>query len=550
MSSQSLSTVAAREEYNGELRWKFAKTFIEPVLKKACNDDSAQFLLPSHEFQIRDPAPAKAVVKSRKIAFSWGEAATCYCRAATEPNSTSIIGSYDEEEAKEKLNFIKWIDKAVLEKYPSLARDLKMNEGSEMREMRNGSRIRFIPRKAPVGPGAAIHLDEFSVERPGSTPAAEVLIGALGCTTYKGSVSIGGTQRGPDTMFNQIISGKLAEKMKEDPLFKGFDMPTWKIREFPWWSCPALCKDPLRAILEAPGMDTYDRVTKFGNDNLKNQYILYLSTPDLGGVEIFKREFECFVLSDDLSYYEYELIRSCYDLGEDMGAYWFKSIAINGAKYGKVFGAADVFAQAKLQINALAALCKTTSFRGDYALTMDVGRTRDHDEIWIGQTPVDDREMLIPRLNLGMEDMPFDGKEEIINYAMAKLPMIRRGLIDGTSGSMGVQLAERMHKKYKSRLETFEFTNKSRNELATGLKARMENQKMVLPRKTNTFTKLEAQLLRVKKIETKAGNIVFDVARTRDGHGDSFWSLAMMSHVASRPRGWQAQTGYATKRTR
>lgn len=544
MSSPTLSTVSARETFNAELRWTFAKTFVEPVLPKASNDESALELLPNHEFLIRSAAPAIAIVKSRKVAHSWAIACKCYCRAATEPQSTSIIASYDEEEAREKLNFLKWIHKAVCDKNPAFLRELKMTEGTEVREMANGSRIRFIARKAPTGPGASIELDEFSVEPPGRVTAAEILVGALGCTTHTGQVSVGGTQRGPDTMFNQIVSGKLEEQMRNDPIFAGQAIRTWLVGEFPWWTSPALCNNPREAMFKAPSMDTADRVMKYGNDKLIGQFQLYYSTPDLG-LEMFQREFECKILDDRLSYFEYALIQSCYDLAPK--DYWFRSCEADGQN--KPYGG-DSLEKAKIIINSLASMIKSdASFRGEYGITIDIGRDRDHDEIWICQVPKWDKEMLIPRINIGMEDMRFEGKEVILHHAYTKLP-ITRGYIDATRGSMGVQLQERMEKRYHQRAMPFEFTNASKQIIATGMKGRMQNQKLILPRKRDDFKKLEAQLLRVKKLLTPSKNVVFDVARTSDGHGDSFWSLAMMCDLFAQAKKWIPMRGAAMQQRR
>ena len=159
MQAVATNEVEAREIENGELRWIWCKTYIEPNIARAANDESAQCLLPNHEFAIRNGSLLKGIVKCRKTAHSWGGVALkALARAATEERSTTIIGSYDEEEAKEKLNFLNW-------QFDALPDDekmrLKMSDGSEIRKFANGSRIKLIPRKAPTGGGAAIELDEF-----------------------------------------------------------------------------------------------------------------------------------------------------------------------------------------------------------------------------------------------------------------------------------------------------------------------------------------------------------------------------------------------------
>lgn len=535
----SLKTIEAREWRLSEMRWIFAKTEVEPFIKKASNDPTALGLLPNHEFLIRNPAHALCIVKCRKTAHSWGIALKALARAITEEKSTTIIGSYDEDEAREKLNFLDW-QYGVLR--PGVRRGLSMSDGSEIRKFGNGSRIKFISRKAPTGAGASIEWDEFSVEAQGRVTAAEILTAALGCTTHTGTVSIGGTQRGPDTLFNQIVTGKIEDAMQDDPLFASLPGKMWVVGLFPWWVSPALCKDVKAAQGTAKNgsmgtggawdMTTEERVAKFGNEKLLAQYRAYKYTPELG-LDVFAREFEMLVLDDRESYYPLSLIKDCYELaGRD---YWFKSVDVDGSKYGRFN---DCLTEAKRAIDRLSSEIRLKTFSGEWGFSMDVGREHDRDEIWVGHNLPKDRERLLPRLNIGMHKMPFDGKEDILHYLFSKIP-ISRGYLDATHGSMGVQLSERMFRRYGSRCAPFEFSNSSKQIIASGLKAKMESGKMAIPPKTSKFGKLENQMVRIKKLISPSGNVIFDVERNKKaGHGDCFWSLAMLCELYTKPAVW------------
>jgi phage FluMu gp28-like protein len=528
--------VEAREWLRGDIRWAWCKKYIEPNIKEAANDESAESLLPNHEFSIRNGSLLKAIVKCRKTAHSWGGVALkALARAATEDRSTTIIGSYDEDEAKEKLTFLDWQFGVLPD---SEKRRLDMSDGSEVRRFKNGSRIKLISRKAPTGAGAAIEWDEFSIEAPGRVSAAEILVAAMGAITHTGSLTIGGTQRGAETMFNKIVSGEIDRQMESDPLFQNLPRRPWLIGEFPWWSSPALCVNVMEARIHAPAMDTAARVERFGNERLQFQFGYYCSTH---GLEMFQREFEMRILDDRDSYFDLELIQSCYPRGD---YFFIAPPIIEGKGYGR---GSDILRHAKRAIDDLEREIRMGALRGYFGLTMDVGRDRDADEIWIAQVPHDDRNMLYPRINIGTNLLPWDGKEELLHYAMTHLPIVR-GYLDATKGSIGVQLGERMHRRYGQRLAPFVFSGQNKQIIASSLKARMEQGNIILPPKTPKYDRLESQLLKIKKIISATGNVMFDADRNKGDHADSAWSLMMMSEMWEAALEWQPRRAIVMQR--
>ena len=380
------------------------------------------------------------------------------------------------------------------------------------------------------------------IEPPGRVTSQEILVAALGCITHTGTLTVGGTQRGAETMFYQIVSGELETKMANDPMFAGFPKQNWVIGRFPWWSSPALCNDVPRALREAPAMDTFARVERFGNTRLKNQFTFYYTTH---GLEIFQREFEMLVLDDKESYFDLDLIRSCYP--QNGYPYWFMAPQkqIEGKDYAQNGSAA--FREAFRMIDALGREIRNRNLRGQWGFSMDIGRDNDQDEIWIAQVPFEDSQMLYPRLNIGMNKMDWNGKQEMVDYIMANLP-ITRGYFDGTKGSIGRQLSETNHRKYGQKAMPFFFTNLSKVEITSSLRGRMERGKIVLPPKTPRYEKLEQQLLKIKKIVSSSGNVIFDADRTKGDHADAAFSLMMMSELWETAATWAPRRGIATQR--
>lgn len=509
---------AQKDRIQAELRWVFVKKYIEPHIKIAANDDSAIGLLPNHEYLIRSTAKAQCIVKCRKTAHSWCIAADALARAITEPRSTSIIMSYDEDEAKAKNYFLDWQYGVLPE---GIKREMRMTDGSEERRFANGSRIKMISRKAPTGAGATIYVDEFSVEGKAGVSSAEILIAAIGCTTHTGYLRVGGTQRGPETLFNKIVTGQWRENIPAD--LSGFPVVEWEVGEFPWWVSPALCTDTFRATIEAPKMATYDRVAAFGNEKLKTQYLMYCQTPEQGE-EMFRREFEMIVLDDNETYFPLELIRSCTVPKSKESEYYFVRADLVGG---------DSSEKALSVLRQLASQYRTGKIKGELCAAMDVARDKDKAVITIASNDENDRSLMQVRCIITMSRVTFPTMKEIWWYMLDNLPIVR-GCIDSTKGSIGRQLGEESEQLYGQRSLMFEFTSSNKQIIVAGIKGRMENGALCLPPCARD-TDIEREFLRIKRKTTLAGNVVFDAERTDEGHADIFYSLAMLSTLFSLP---------------
>lgn len=525
---ENLSVREASARLEAKKRWAFAKTEIEPVIADASKDPEAISLLPNHEFLIRSYARAQLIAKCRKTAHSWGIAACALAQCVTTAYSQEYISSVDEKEALNKLEYLTWIYEAICRNHPGFDREFRMSKGTEKKRFANGSIIHFLPRVAPTGPSGGYYGDEFSVEPRGKTPAVEILTGAIGAITHRGSIRLGGTQRGEETLFYKLWSGEYDAELRQNPdlarLLAGIQ---WEIGSFPWWESPALSLDPIEAARTAPQLETHQRVEKFGNAKLLTQYALYLSTPGLG-LPLFQREFELKCVPDDERYYPLDLIQRCYPERDALYPFWHETL--DGSNYnqdpGCIKPAFDL-------IDKIAATIKNGGLRGDWGYGSDIARHTDKDAIAIGHNLPEDRHSLCLRGALVMSNLPFPGKRAVWEYLITRLP-ITRGAVDATRGSVGVQLAEELELRYNQRAQGVQYNSGNKQIWASGLKARMEANRMQLPFATaptepvhiGEFRTLQSELLQVKKIERAGGLMQFDVERTKDGHGDMFWATA------------------------
>ena len=76
------------------------------------------------------------------------------------------------------------------------------------------------------------------------------------------------------------------------------------------------------------------------------------------------------------------------------------------------------------------------------------------------------------------------------------------------------------------------FTTQVKEALAYPLRGAMEDRKLRIP----DDARIRADLRKVQKQVTAAGNIRFVAESTPDGHADRFWALALALHAGSSPR--------------
>jgi phage FluMu gp28-like protein len=200
--------------------------------------------------------------------------------------------------------------------------------------------------------------------------------------------------------------------------------------------------------------------------------------------ESFQEEFCCQPGDDNAAFLSYDLMASCeYAAGEDWAG------GAGGARY----------------------------------VGVDIGRDHDLTVIWEVEKIGDVR---FTRKVVTLDRQSFDAQESVL-YGILDNPAVKRCGIDQTG--MGRQFAERAQRRYGAqRVEGIHFTAAVKEELAYGVRAALESRTVRLP----GDKLIRADLRSMRKETTAAGNIRFTGERTRHGHADRFWALALALHAA------------------
>jgi phage FluMu gp28-like protein len=428
--------------------------------------------------------------KSRQTGWSFG---VCSAKALSKSQlidrKLSVFTSRNLDDAKEKIRYAR-------ELYDSIPRSRKfklITDNKTTLEFSNGSRIMtmFLPR----GPGPAdVYIDEMAY----MARAREIYRGAMGMITRGGQLIAGSTVVSKSGLFYEIMSN-------ESGAFGDF-----KRYSIYWWESTALCKDVLRASLEAPSMPTNERVLKFGTSQLiaifRNTYL-----------EDFQQEYELRFIDDEQSFYPLDLILKCIPLiesGDDIGQPAIELYETYEALYANV--------------------------KGILTLGYDVGRRQNPSVLAIVEY-LNGRYHL--RMLKRMHKMDFPTQEFEIGEALRILP-ISRACIDETG--LGMQLAENMGRAYPHIVVPVNFAGtvetkavevkaeeigkkdkkakvSVKERLFVDVKIEMERGNLHLPHDRE----LIKQFLSVHRGTLAGGNITFTVEKEAKHHADDVVAIAL-----------------------
>ena len=419
--------------------------------------------------------------KGRQSGYSFSIAAEALAESMLHSRSTNVFVSYNQTECTEKIRYAKAIWEALHPK----ARVPITNDARTYLEFENGSRLISWPGRPPRGKGPAnIYLDELShcqYDR-------DIYTAGIHFIQRGGRLRIGSTPLGESGMFWEILT----------QAFQPY--PGFSRRTIPWWTIEYLCTDVPRAVVEAPHMETRDRVYEFGTEILID---IFEQKP----IESFQEEMECLFLDETVAWITWDEIRACQQKPTETGApewpYW----------------TAENVEQAKAAVDELAHAVGTGNVSKELFAGVDIGRTKDLTEIHIL-----DRRATTPRttqrMMISLRATEFAQQREVLYHAMDKLP-IKQCLIDSTG--LGMQLAEEAHKKWPGRCKGVTFTMQSKQQMAVTLKVAMQRVDVILIADRD----LAYQIHSVKRKVTAANNIVFDVDASEKHHADRFWAVAL-----------------------
>ena len=126
------------------------------------------------------------------------------------------------------------------------------------------------------------------------------------------------------------------------------------------------------------------------------------------------------------------------------------------------------------------------------------------------------------------EDQRTHLKQFMNSYKLAQLRIDKTGI--------GMDLAEKMHELYRSRVNGVHFTNTSKEFMAKNIKKMFEDKRIVIPNDQLLIADIHA----IKRIAGQKG-FKYDAKANEHGHADRFWALALaaghMEFLRGKPRG-------------
>lgn len=205
--------------------------------------------------------------------------------------------------------------------------------------------------------------------------------------------------------------------------------------------------------------------------------------------ESFDQEYMCIPADDDSKFLEYGLITACeYSGGTD----WQRGL--DGPFQGRLF------------------------------CGVDIGRKKDLTVLWVVEQLGD---VFYTRHVETMERMRKSAQEAIL---WPWFEICDRICIDATG--LGIGWTDDAQDRFgEQRVEAVNFSGQVKEALAYPLKGAMEDRMVRIP----DDPKIRADLRKVQKVTTAAGNIRFVAESTPDGHADRFWALALALHAGSNP---------------
>lgn len=203
----------------------------------------------------------------------------------------------------------------------------------------------------------------------------------------------------------------------------------------------------------------------------------------------FQQEYMCEPSDDDSKFLEYDLITACeYSGGTD----WMRGLE--------------------------------GPFQGQLCAGVDIGRKKDLTVLWVVEKLGD---VFYTRHVEVMERMRKSDQEKILWPWFEKCDRV---CIDSTG--LGIGWVDDAQDKFgEQRVEGVNFSGPVKEALAYPLKGAMEDRTVRIP----DDPKIRADLRKVQKTTTAAGNIRFVAESTPDGHADRFWALALALHAGSNP---------------
>ncbi|MDE6432081.1 MAG: terminase family protein [Opitutales bacterium] len=432
------------------------------------------FFLPYQKRWILDNSRLKILEKSRQIGMTM---ATSYrlvsMHVSRVSRQDSWVSSRDELQAKlfvnDCKNFITLFQR-IADIYGVDLIDHSGRTSSFSLTFANGSSINSLSSSPDAQAGK--RGTRVLDEFALHTDPKQLFVTSLPGITWGGQLEILSTHRGSNNFFNQLIT-----EIRENGNPKHFSYHRVTLED--------VLEQGFLERLQSKLSDDDPRKTMS-----KSDYFDYIRSecPD---EESFLQEYMCCPSDDHSAFLSYDLITPCeYSAEDDWECLPNK-------------------------------FCELT---GDCYIGVDIGRDHDLTVMWLLEKKQD---MLYTRSIICLKNETFSRQEQVLQM-FKKIPALCRICIDCTG--IGRQFYERACESFgRYIVEGVTFTNGCKEQLAYSTRAVFENGGIRIP--NDDFVR--ADLRAIKRETTFAGNIRFSADRTRNGHADRFWALALAVHACS-----------------
>jgi phage FluMu gp28-like protein len=292
--------------------------------------------------------------------------------------------------------------------------------------------------------------------------------------TWGGSLEIFSTHRGSGNFFNQLIRDVKERGNKRRMSLHTVTLQTALDQGFLWKLQTKLPDGDER--LDMDEAEYFDDVRARCSDE-----------------EAFMQEYMCVPADDATAFLEYGLIDACV-YGPNVQ--WESSIE-------------DLVAR-----------------RADLYIGIDVGRKKDLTVVWVLERVSGH---FFTRALMTFDRVPFSLQEAQI---WPWVQIARRTCVDSTG--LGLQFAERMQQRFGTyAVEAVHFTAQVKEELAYPVRSNFEDRRLTIPNDPVVI----ADLRKIRKETTTAGNVRFTAERDDAGHADRFWAVALALHAGKQTAG-------------
>jgi phage FluMu gp28-like protein len=454
------------------LKAQFAAEFID--IPEAAQIEDARW--EAFQFQYLNNSTRLGIdAKSRQVGWSFTSALDAFTDSRIEPGNPYIFVSVNQDEAKEKIRYLRAIIQAT--DPPLRPKRLVADSQTEI-EFDDGSRFISHPCRPVRGkPKARVYLDEMAHYPNGMD--RQIYTAALPATTKGGYLRIGSSTLGAKGLFWEIMD----EKFRKWP---GFTR-----RSIPWWRVQALCKDVPMARQLAQEMPTHERVYAFGTPALieifENMFL-----------EDFQQEYECAWVDEATAWITWEVITR----NQQTDLKWWHARSVD---------------EALSMIPDIERACRESQIEQVLCGGLDVGRKKDLSEfIAVGKSTSGHLPM---RFMISLDRVEFEKQKSCFIEVIKRLPFTNV-LVD--RNGIGMQLAEDLQRE-TGKAQGVDFTNPSKELWAVEVRVKAEAGLTPLPMDRD----LAYQIHSIKKTVTAAKNNVFDVERNEKHHADKFWGWAL-----------------------